>query len=119
MTITEDNGGGSLPACSLIVVDSFQAAPWTFTFQIRNTTSGALDFEFVIPDANYELTNLVFNGSGQNVTLSQTQSADGTYDITVSGTVPAFQSVGGQQPNGFQGAISPTNGTPEVNCQGA
>ena len=105
-----------LPPCSTIAIDSFQAAPWTFTFQIRNTTAGALDFEFLVPNANYELTNLVFNGSGQNLSLDQNQNADGTYDITVSGTLPAFQSVGGQQPNGFQGAINPTNNQPETRC---
>ena len=64
----------------MLAVDSFQAAPWTFTCLIRNTTSGPLDFEFVVPDASYELTNLVFNGSGQNVALLQTRNADGTYD---------------------------------------
>ena len=120
-----ENGGssgggdpGSLPPCSSLAVDSFGAGPWFFTFQIRNTTSGPLDFEFVIPDANYQLTNLVFNGSGQDVTLDQTQNPDGTYDITVAGTLPAFQSVGGQQPNGFQGSLNPTNGTPQTNCEG-
>ena len=75
-----------------------------------------MDFEFVIPDANYELTNLVFNGSGQNVVLVQTANADGTNDIVISGTLPAYQSLGGQQPNGFQGAINPTNGDPQVLC---
>jgi len=106
----------SLPVCSTIAVDSFLQAPWAFTFQIRNTTSGPLDFEFVIPDANYELTNLVFNGSGQSVALDQVLNADGAYDITVTGTLPAFQSVGGQQPNGFQGATTPTSATPIVRC---
>ena len=98
-------------------MDSFQAAPWTFTFQVRNTTGDLLDFEFVIPNANYELTNLVFNGSGQNVVLDQSVNADGTYDIVISGTLPAYQSVGGQQPNGFQGAFTPTNGEPHTLCE--
>ena len=118
VTVTAGGTGtsGSLPVCSLLVVDSFQAAPWSFTFQVRNSTSAPLDFEFVIPDANYELTNLVLNGSSQGVSLSQAQNADGTYDITLVGTLPAWQSVGGQQPNGFNGQISPTNGEPQTNC---
>ena len=119
-TVSGDEGSGSssggLPPCSTLAVDSFQAGPWTFTFQVRNTTSTALAFEFVIPDANYELTNLVFNGSSQDVKLVQVQNPDGTHEITISGTLPPFQSVGGQQPNGFQGAITPTNGTPQTNC---
>ena len=99
------------------MVDSFQAGPWSFTFQVRNSTPAPLDFEFVIPDANYELTNLVLNGSSQDVALSQAQNADGTYDITLAGTLPAWQSVGGQQPNGFNGQISPTNSELQTNCQ--
>lgn len=119
VTVNASDGsgsGGELPPCSLVVVDSFIQAPWTFTFQVRNTTSESLDFEFVIPDANYELSNLVFNGSSQSVSLSQTANGDGTFDIVVSGVLPPFQSVGGQQPNGFQGALNPTSGPPQTNC---
>ena len=97
-------------------IDSFQQAPYTFTFQIRNTTSGPLDFEFLIPDASYELTNLVLNGSGQNVVVDQTYADSDLFDITISGTVPAYQSVGGQQPNGFSGALNPTSGSPLIRC---
>ena len=64
VTIASESAAPALLPCSLLAVDSFQASPWTFTFQVRNTTGNPLDFEFVIPDANYELTNLVFNGNG-------------------------------------------------------
>ena len=90
--------------------------PWVFTFQVRNTTADVLEFEFVIPNANYELSNLVFNGSGQGVELDQVANAAGLFDITVSGVLPAFQSVGGQQPNGLSGAITPTSDQPETRC---
>ena len=92
-----------------IVIDSFIAQPWTFTFQIRNSTSEDRQFEFRIPDANYELTNLQLNGSTQDVTVRQSGN-----DILIGGILPAYQSVGGQQPNGFLGAIAATNGTPFV-----
>ena len=75
VTIASESAAPALLPCSLLAVDSFQASPWTFTFQVRNTTGNPLDFEFVIPDANYELTNLVFNGNGQNVVLDQTANS--------------------------------------------
>ena len=83
---------------------------------IRNTTSEVVDFEFVIPNANYELSNLQFNGNGQQIELAQAANADGTFDIRISGTIPPFQSVGGQQPNGFGGALTPTSGDPQILC---
>lgn len=106
----------ALPACDLIAIDSFLHAPWTFTFQVRNKTSAPLDFQFVIPDANYKIDNLKFNGSSQNVVLDQVANGDGTYTITVEGELPAWKSVGGQQSNGFKGKITPTSGEPFVRC---
>ena len=73
------------------------------------------DFEFVIPSTNYQLDNLVFNGSGQNVTLTQVPTDTGAV-IVITGTVPAYQSVGGQQPNGFNGQLTPTSDQPYITC---
>ncbi len=98
-------------ACEHMEIDSFLTAPYTFTFQVRNTTGNAVDFEFIIPDVNYELTALNFNGDGQNLELIQ----NGT-DIVITGTVPAWKTVGGQQNNGFGGELVPTQGTPIVTC---
>ena len=105
-------------SCDVMVIDSFGQGPWFFQFQIRNSSAEQTDFEFLIPSANYELTNLQFNGSGQSLELVQTPNGDGTWDITLTGTVPGFQSVGGQQPNGFNGAITPTSDDPAVSCGG-
>ncbi len=111
-----DGGKSGGVACDEMVFDSFGAYAWSFQFQIRNASSEAQDFSFVIPDANYELDNLIFNGSGQDLELTQTPNGDGTFEIVLTGSVPAYQSVGGQQPNGFGGAISPSNGEPVVYC---
>lgn len=107
----------ALPPCSSIAVDSFQQSGYTWAFQLRNTTAQTLIFQFVVPSTNYQLTNLVFSGSGQNMTLQQTTNGDGTSEITVSGSVPAYQSAGGQQPNGFNGQLNPTSGVPFTRCQ--
>ncbi len=113
------NTGNTTPvvnACDELVIDSFGANPWSFQFQIRNTTSTSQGFTFLIPDANYSIDNLVLNGSGENVEMTNIANGDGTYDIVLTGSVPAYQSVGGQQPNGFGGDISPSNGEPVVGC---
>lgn len=74
------------------------------------------DFELIIDNANYQLTNLVFNGSGRNVALTQTANPDGSYRININGSIPAYQSVGGQQPNGFNGSLTPMSATPLIQC---
>ena len=43
------------------------------------STADVLEFEFVIPNANYELSNLVFNGSGQGAELDQVANAAGLF----------------------------------------
>lgn len=107
----------TMPLCSTIAVDSFQQSSYTWAFQLRNTTAQTLTFQLVIPSANYQLTNLVFSGSGQNMTLTQADNGDGTFELTVSGSVPAYQSAGGQQPNGFSGRLNPTSGQPFTRCR--
>ena len=115
---SDDTGGGDvgLQPCSTVVLDSFIQAPFTFTFQARNTTSESTEFSIVIADASYELDNLQFNGSGQQIELVQSQNPDGTFDIEISGVIPPFQSVGAQQPNGFNGNVNPTSAPPEILC---
>ena len=114
----KDRSAGAGPIVESVAVYefSFERREKVFTFQVRNTTADVLEFEFVIPNANYELSNLVFNGSGQGAELDQVANAAGLFDITVSGVLLAFQSVGGQQPNGFFGAITPTSDLPETRC---
>ncbi len=103
-----------LAACDDVVIDSFLALPYTFTFQVRNASSTVQRFEFVVPDVNYDLGALVFNGSADDVTLVE---ADGS--VIVAGTLPAYASVGGIVPNGWFGTFWPTNGEPYVLCGSA
>ena len=76
----------------------------------------ALSFEFVIPDANYALDNLVLNGSVSNVEYSFEIDPDGSHRHTVAGLVPPYQSVGGYQPNGFGGQLQPDSAVPSLRC---
>ena len=117
ITIEPEDTEPPRTVCPHMTIDSFGTGPWYFTFQIRNATPQSRDFEFEIPDANYTLDNLQFNGSGQNLNLDQTNNPDGTTTITINGTVPPYQSVGAQQPNGFGGTLNPTNGPPTIYCQ--
>ncbi len=81
-------------------VDSFQQTHWSINFQVRNETGEPVDFAFVTPGANGELNNLVFNGSGQNVALTQTDNGDGNWDISITGTVPRTSPLAGNNPTG-------------------
>lgn len=106
--------GPVLEACDDVVIDSFLALPWTFTFQVRNTTSSVKAFEFHVPDTNYDLAALIFNGSADDVTLTEVDGG-----VVIAGTLPAWQSVGGIVPNGFTGSLWPSNGEPYVLCADA
>ena len=96
----------SLVVSNDVVIDSFLVQPYTFTFAIRNTTSEARRFELRIPDTNFELVNVKYSG-GHDVTLVQ----DGN-DWVITGTIDAYQTVQGQQPNGFNGTLDPVHGDP-------
>ena len=117
----DDDGGGAivpistptLPACDLI---EFKQNSKNLTFQLRNTTSEALDFEMVIPGANYEIDTLALNASTENVSLSQIDNGDGTFTITMSGEISARKTIGGNQSNAPKGKFKPTSGEPFFRC---
>ena len=122
MPIGDDDGDGGIvpisttpavPACDLI---EFEPSSNNLTFKLRNTTSSALDFELVIPDANYEASNMAFNGNVENISLSDTENSDGSFTITMRGEIPAGETIGGNNRNAPTGKFTPATGEPFFRC---